>query len=212
MTSLCNEEVKIAFFSKATAKATAVSTDTLSKIAQGVKCGLRRCQDRQADVDMFVCVQGNKYIPNNLPICLEDVNATMEQTANGNLTLKTLTGGHFLHVIFTSGGSQFRLVDRQPPRAQQPAPPRPPPRPQQPPRRNNMAPPQRRRTPMENAKVRNRSSSDSSSEEEIVPAPRRQRTVARAQQKQQQLDDSDDFSSAEEYQNFSQLTGRAKRS
>ncbi|CAB9528852.1 hypothetical protein SEMRO_2337_G323860.1 [Seminavis robusta] len=215
MSSLCNDEVKIAFFSKRSGYATAVSNDTLAKIVAGIKHGIERCIDRACDVDMFACIQGEKYIPNSLPINLKEINATMETGGNGDLRFKTKTGNHTLHVLFSGGGTPFRvqIVDRPQENQTGRVHRRPPRQNMVPPPRNDMGPPtqfpsgqaQRRES------VRNRQPSDDSSSSEHSPARpikmrRRQPTAPRPPPS-----DSDDSSSAEEYNDFSQLTGRRKR-
>ncbi|CAB9521686.1 hypothetical protein SEMRO_1222_G253750.1 [Seminavis robusta] len=208
MSSLCNDQVKIAFFTKHPDDAAPANVDTISKIARGIKHGIERCHQRQSDVDMFVCLQGNTVIPNNLPIRLEEIDATMESSSNGDLRFKTLHGNHTLHVVFSGGGSQFRLraADRPPAGAAV----RPPSRQIPQPNQN-----QRRRAPVPSGQrngcgMAHSRSSDESSEEDIAPL---ERPRCRHNRKSHRLleDSSDSSSSAEEYQGFSQITGRQKR-
>ncbi|CAB9516398.1 expressed unknown protein [Seminavis robusta] len=234
MSSLCNQDAKIAFFAKSAGEATAVSNETLSNIARGIQHGIQRCIDRTSDVDMFVCLQGNKIIPNTLPIRLEDIQATMETASNGDLKFKTLQGNHTLHVLFTGGGSQFSIQLAEPPQRQQARVPQrqqarvpqqqqarvpqqqqarvPRQQQRQQARTQQPAPPQAERRSREASANRHRvsltDSSESSDEEEVVAPLRRYR---RAGQQQKRQPDSDDSSSADEYKNFSQITGRKKR-
>ncbi|CAB9522583.1 hypothetical protein SEMRO_1320_G262390.1 [Seminavis robusta] len=223
MSSLCNDEIKIAFFSRRSGATEPVSNATISSIVKGIQHGIQRCHDRECDVDMFACLQGNRVIPNALPICLEEINATMETASNGDLKFKTLRGNHTLHVMFSGGGSQFYIRERpirriehaannRPPRQQPPR--QQPPRQQPPPMQQQQQEPPRRRTPAPSAagreRVRNRSlsdddtDSDDSSLEQMAPPRRRQR-------RPQKPPSDNDSSSADEYQNFSQLTGRSKK-
>ncbi|CAB9505321.1 hypothetical protein SEMRO_227_G092380.1 [Seminavis robusta] len=219
-----SRRLPVVFFSKQSGVVTAVSHDTLAKIAGGVKHGIQRCYDRQSDVDMFVCLQGDKYIPNKLPINLEGIDATMETGSNGDLKFKTLRGNHTLNVIFSGGGSQFRLqMEDRPPQAQQH-------HQRASIKKNNEKPRQRssqqqrpafrpavpsgpeannRETARRRTAGSTLSLSDSSDDEPcVVHVRRRQRTGGQRNQSRQH--DGNSSSPEQVYQDFSQLTGRRK--
>ncbi|CAB9497130.1 hypothetical protein SEMRO_15_G010840.1 [Seminavis robusta] len=59
---------------------------------------------------MFVCLQGNFFIPNDRPINLYNMQASMIPAANGQLRFITDEGGHTLNVIFSGGTSAFSMT------------------------------------------------------------------------------------------------------
>ncbi|CAB9518032.1 hypothetical protein SEMRO_901_G217960.1 [Seminavis robusta] len=218
---LINDEVKIAFFSKHGADAKPVSNETMGVIVNGIRTGIQRCVDRKKDVDMFCCLQGDRYIPNARPILLYDLDATMVSAANGHLRFLTNQGGHILNVIVSGGANSFEMgrdVPRSAGHAGVPhavAPPAPaPPAPAA-----AASKPKAKPASKENRKrnkMRPLPESPSESEEEPQEIqPRRHRNHRNQQCKvppKDLLDSSSDSSEAQDLKHFSQLTGRGRHS
>ncbi|CAB9504281.1 hypothetical protein SEMRO_191_G082270.1 [Seminavis robusta] len=204
---LVNDEVKIAFFSKG-GNPRPVSNDTMAIIVDGVRTGIQRCVDRNKDVDMFCCLQGDRYIPNGRPILLYDLEAKMVSASNGHLRFKTNRGGHYLHVIISGGANSFEIGcddARVPAAASKPT------------ASASAKPaaaskPTAKQADRKPSKMRPVPEASSESEDERQPIQRRRKDRRQPPKAPKDLlDDSSDSSEAVEMKHFSQLTGRNSR-
>ncbi|CAB9509607.1 hypothetical protein SEMRO_397_G134390.1 [Seminavis robusta] len=210
---LTNEEVKIAFFSKDGGDPKPVSTKTFEIIVSGIRHGIERCVDKGRDVDMYCCLQGNRFIPNSNTIVLHNLDASLlSSSTNGNLRFITNQGGHTLNVIFSGGASIFKMTYKRVAAAAAPVPaaaapvpaaaaPVPAPAPATDARKTNGCQ-GRRRT----------AGATRPHPEEMMPA---ERTLPRTRQRRRMPPPppiDSDSSAAEEMNEFSQLTGRGRRS
>ena len=106
-----SNELKITYFSKDNnVPVSALSDKAIRSIVDGIASGIERCVTRGCDVDMFVCIHGNKVLPTSRSIRLPPtLPATVTVSCNGFLRFITKEGKWTLNVVFVGGGSKFVL-------------------------------------------------------------------------------------------------------